>query len=98
MDAPEDNRDVKLYRASADLLPDLIRRLDGILTRLSDSKQPYDQQVWVADSNIHRLISLVSKILDESKGFVLMVNISWNLSKNGLNYLTRYYPNSSLCL
>lgn len=69
MDAPDDNRDVKLYRASADLLPDILRRLNELLTTASDIEKSSDQQPWVPDSQIQKLISLVSNVLRWSKVF-----------------------------
>jgi hypothetical protein len=53
MDAPDDNRDIKLYQASADLLPEISRRLDKLLTA--------DGRYLVPVSERQKLISLVSK-------------------------------------
>ena len=70
MDAPEDNRDIKLFRASADLLPEIARRLGNLLTGLLETKEPLDHQLWVPDSQVLKLIHLVSntsggrKVLD----------------------------------
>jgi hypothetical protein len=69
MDAPEDNRDIKLYRASADLLPDISRRLDELLTNGADAGKSVDYPLWVADSQTQKLISLVSNFLHESGVF-----------------------------
>jgi hypothetical protein len=69
MDAPEDNRDIKLYRASADLLPDISRRLDELLTNGSDTGKLVEYPLWVADSQTQKLISLVSNFLHESGVF-----------------------------
>jgi hypothetical protein len=61
MDAPEDTKDVKLYRASADLLPDISRRLDEMLNVTHPRNVvALNQQLWVADSQLYKLISLVS--------------------------------------
>jgi hypothetical protein len=62
MDAPEDTKDIKLYRASADLLPDISRRFDELLQVTLDTRKIVapDQQLWVADSQLEKLISLVS--------------------------------------
>jgi hypothetical protein len=61
MDAPEDTKDIKLYRASADLLPDISRRLDKLLDETDPIKTvTFNQQLWVADSQLYKLISLVS--------------------------------------
>jgi hypothetical protein len=62
MDAPEDTKDIKLYRASADLLPDISRRLDELLQVTLDTRKIVapDQQLWVADSQLENLVSLVS--------------------------------------
>jgi hypothetical protein len=60
MDAPDDNRDIKLYRASADLLPDITRRLDEFLMGKSDLRNPSDHQPWVADYQISKLTGPVS--------------------------------------
>jgi len=60
MDAPEDTKDIKLYRASADLLPDISRRLDELLDVTHPRKTvALNQQLWVADSQLYKLISLV---------------------------------------
>jgi hypothetical protein len=67
MDAPEDNRDIKLYRASADLLPEIVRRLGDLLTDISDSRKPPEHQLWVSDSQTQKLISLVRKFLNKLK-------------------------------
>lgn len=68
MDAPEDNRDIKIYQASADLLPDISRRLDELLEGPSDARNAHDHQLWVADSQLGKLISLVSSSLGGSRG------------------------------
>ena len=60
MDVPDDNRDIKLYRASADLLPDISRGLDELLEEATDATKPSDHSSWVADSRVEKLISLVS--------------------------------------
>ncbi len=68
MDAPDDNRDIKLYRASADLLPEISRRLDELLTGISNAGNPPAHQPWIADSQTQKLISLVSNFpVDASK-------------------------------
>ena len=60
MDVPDDNRDIKLYRASADLLPDIFRLLGELLDVASDATQSVHNQLLVADSRVQNLISLVS--------------------------------------
>lgn len=85
MDAPDDNRDIKLYRASADLLPDITRQLDGLLTDISNAEKFGSQQLWVADSHIQNFILLVSNFPDESPGLCLSITISSILFKNGLS-------------
>lgn len=60
MDALDDNKDIKLYRASADLLPEITKRLDTLLVGCLDAKEAPGHQIWVADSEIQKLISLVS--------------------------------------
>ncbi|ERF72344.1 hypothetical protein EPUS_06100 [Endocarpon pusillum Z07020] len=59
MDAPDGNRDVKLYRASADLLLDISRRLNELLEDASDATKPSEHQLWISDSRVERIISLL---------------------------------------
>lgn len=67
MDAPDDNRDIKLYQASADLLPNISRRLDELLTGNPHLGMPSNEYLWVADSQIQKLISLVSNTLGDRR-------------------------------
>jgi hypothetical protein len=67
MDAPDDNRDIKLYRASADLLPEIARRLSDLLTGISDCKKPPEDQLWIPDSQTQKVISLVRNDLSDLK-------------------------------
>jgi hypothetical protein len=65
MDAPDDNRDIKLYRASVDLLPEISQRLGGLLTGIFGSREPPDHQLWVSDSQVQKLVILVSNFFDD---------------------------------
>ena len=60
MDSPDDVRDIKLYRASADLLPDILSVLAQLLIEVSNSKQPQHNQSWISESRVQKLIGLVS--------------------------------------
>ena len=63
MDASEDNKDSKLYRASPDLLAEISRRLDELIP---SGKKATSHQSWVVDSEIQKLIGLVSNSPAES--------------------------------
>lgn len=67
MDAPDDYKDVKLYRASSDLLAEITRRLGDLLTGLSDTKETSDHHPWVPDAQVQKLINLVSDTAGDGK-------------------------------
>ena len=62
MDAVDDNSDVKLYKASGDLLPELWTKLP-LLVRSPSSKAPSLRcRKWVLFSKTEELIRLVSDL------------------------------------
>lgn len=69
MDAPDDNKDIKLYRASVDLLSEISQQLSDLLIAASDTKEPPEHQLWVPDSQVRQLVNLVSNFFDDWKIF-----------------------------
>ena len=96
MDAPDDENDVKLHRASADLLSDISSRIDELLTATSMAEEPLDQPIWVPDSQIEKLNSLVSTFLGDSCCCADWSTFSSIVSKNGPNYLILNWPSLSI--
>jgi hypothetical protein len=86
MDAPEDDQDVKLQRASDELLADLQHSLDPFLWKATPSgKRKIRRRVRVRETD--RLISLVL-FPSISSQTVLIHTRSWNLSKRTHNSST----------
>jgi len=59
MDAPDD-RDVKLYRDSADLLAQINVDLPRLLWRSSGSISEKVPRAWVANAHLYKILPLVS--------------------------------------
>jgi hypothetical protein len=59
MDVPEDNTDIKLYRASADLLPEIQAKLPKLIRHSSPEKYGRVRR-WVLDSKTYEVIQRVS--------------------------------------
>jgi hypothetical protein len=60
MDVKDDNKDVRLYRASGDLLPEIRAKLPQLVWSKSSSNSKKVVRRWVLHSKVEELIYLVS--------------------------------------
>jgi hypothetical protein len=60
MDVKDDNKDVKLYRASGDLLPEIRTKLPQLVYSQSSDDSTKVVRRWVLHSKVEELIYLVS--------------------------------------
>jgi hypothetical protein len=60
MDAKDDNKDVKLYRASGDLIPEIRTKLLQLVWSKSNGHSAKVVRRWVLDAKVDELIYLVS--------------------------------------
>jgi hypothetical protein len=60
MDVKDDNKDVRLYRASGDLLPEIHTKLPQLVWSKSSSSATKVVRRWVLNSKVEELIYLVS--------------------------------------
>jgi hypothetical protein len=61
MDVKDDNKDVKLYRASGDLLPEIRAKLPQLVWSNSSVSNPRVVRHWVLNSKVEEIIYLVSE-------------------------------------
>src|SRR5947207_14758633 len=60
MDVKDDNRDIRLYRASGDLIPEIRAKLPQLVWAKSSANSNKFIRRWVLDSKVEELIYLVS--------------------------------------
>jgi hypothetical protein len=65
MDAQDDNADIRLYRASADLLPDIDTRIKELLAKNPHTKPSPGRRLRTTDTQTRKLICLVSHLLGD---------------------------------
>ena len=61
MDVKDDNKDVRLYRASGDLVPEILTKLPQLLRAEFGGQHDKVVRRWVLDSKVEELIYLVSE-------------------------------------
>ena len=60
MDVKDDNKDVRLYRASGDLIPEIRTKLPQLVWSKSNGHSEKVVRRWVLDAKVDELIYLVS--------------------------------------
>jgi hypothetical protein len=61
MDIKDDNQDIKLYRASGDLIPEICTKLPQLVWSKSTDSTTEAVRRWVLNSKVEELIYLVSE-------------------------------------
>ena len=89
MDVPDDLKDVKLYRNSADLIAEIQAKLPKLVFR--PRTQPALVRKWVLDSKTDEVAQRVSHCNGRSKIYVANVMFRSMHFKNGLNYWIRIW-------
>src|SRR5947207_2665161 len=105
MDAPDD-RDIKLQRASGDMIKELKAKLPSLLWKCHSQSSKYPHR-WAQSAKTDRLITLVSplarleltylciRIDSANLAFPFFLSEkSWSASRNGLNFSTLTSMNS----
>jgi hypothetical protein len=60
MDVKDDNKDVRLYRASGDLIPEIRTKLPKLVWSKSNGHSAKIVRHWILDAKVDELIYLVS--------------------------------------
>jgi hypothetical protein len=92
MDVKDDNKDVKLYRASGDLLPEIRAKLPQLVWSKASDNSTKVARRWILNSKVEEFIYLVSEPPFPRAPQADRSRSSSTNFKNGLSYLILILP------